>query len=444
MTHPSQAPVPIAKQTAHALWFSAGSLALGLAYNVIVARAFGPEGKGLLDLASATIALLSLALGCSLGVGMTRQHASTGRKGRWTLTKLLLHALACSALACVVLELETHLQTAFPLLPQQHRAQWSILVLSGCFLGIFGASLRGAEIGSGGMINCNRVDLAAKVLITGAACVCVVSTCFFRHDWASPLALMTLTLSAGLFQVIAYTLLMRRQPEDGSFPIGKILLGCIPVHATNLLHFVTHRIDVFFVSSADGPQGLGIYSVAVSMSQLTLLASAAFAQPLLPAISAARTDKEQWSLTASTCRLYLAGAMIVLVGTATAIPWCVPLLFGTRFEASIRPLFVLLPGALLFGLTNILISHLVGVGRSGTNLAISVITGVITLAGNATLTPKYGYIAAAWLSTAAYSLAALLSVACIAGTSIRKTRELLIPGAADFVGLWRALCRFRP
>jgi O-antigen/teichoic acid export membrane protein len=107
-------------------------------------------------------------------------------------------------------------------------------------------------------------------------------------------------------------------------------------------------------------------------------------------------------------------------------------------------MYLLIPGVVAFGLSNLLISHFVGVGRPRINLYISIVSALATLLGNALFTPRWGALAAASVSTFSYMLSALLSLAMLRQGKTPIELGRLFPRAADLAVLRETLARFRP
>jgi O-antigen/teichoic acid export membrane protein len=223
----------------------------------------------------------------------------------------------------------------------------------------------------------------------------------------------------------------------------ELLRASLPLHGANVLNFVTHRVDVFFVQAQHGAREVGVYALAVSLAQFLLLASGAFAQPLLPNLAAQTDPTEAGRIAARITRLYLVIALLGAVAVAAVMTWALPLIFGRAFEASVVPLLVLLPGVIAFGATNILISYFFGQGHTGFNLVLALAGLAVTLAGNLTLTPRYGALGAAVTSTLAYAAAGILAVMGLARFSRVSALGALCPRSADFRELAGLLWRFR-
>jgi O-antigen/teichoic acid export membrane protein len=430
-------------QGAHTLIFSALSVGLGFALTVLITRVYGPGGKGVLDLTAATAGLFSLVLGCSANAGIT--HISAQQRG--LSRKLLVPLVGLGAIAGMLTWSALRLGTAeaehLGLLPRVDAGFWAGYIAFAVVVSVWSGVLRGSVIGLGGMVFINRAGAVTRLLYVLALLALILGA---RTESLILLpghfAVASLVI-ASVFIAVYFGRLMPRFLA-GPAPWPALFAFSLPVHATNILHFLNHRADVFFLSAVRGTDEVGIYTLAVSFSQLILLVSSAFAQPLLPLVSVGTDPAATAMIAARICRLYLVLSTVAAVLLALAVPPLVPLVFGRAFGASTLPLLILLPGVVAFGLVNILISYFAGSGRGSLNFGISVISVVVTLGGNAWLAPKLGAIGAALVSFASYGLAAALSgyffVRC---TGLSAARSFL-PRGSDWRTASAAVRRFQP
>lgn len=431
------APAALPQQGAHALFTTGMSVALGLLLSVIVARTLGAAGKGILDVTSASAALFALVLGGSLNsaiIHLVARHGTAPAGLKWQLAGW---AAVATIVMILVLAGWPGLAADLGLLPKQDAAFWLGFVAVSAGFGIWAAGLRAVLVGRHALISANRIDLAIKLALAVAYAGFALGSV---HDpkvfgWAG----------ASTTAALAFILLVA-QPRD-SKPLAHawptLLATALPVHGTNLLHFLNQRADVFFVQALHGAREVGLYTLAVSLAQCVLLVSSALAQPLLPHVSAARSPGAACAATAQACRLFLA---LGLAGSATLALggwWLVPLLFGDEFLDTRVPLLLLIPGMIGFGLTNLFIAHFVGVGRSRTNLWISLLVLAVTVVGNFTLTRAYGALGAAITSSAAYLLAGGLSLRLFQRRAAAMPAATFCPRAAEWREIAGMIRRFR-
>jgi len=96
-----------------------------------------------------------------------------------------------------------------------------------------------------------------------------------------------------------------------------------------------------------------------------------------------------------------------------------------RFVGSINPFLFLLPGVVIFSLTNVLATYLTAAGKPGYNAAIAFISFLFTVIFDILLIPRYGMSGAAFASGISYAMSSILTVAVFWRVSKMTLREFL-------------------
>jgi O-antigen/teichoic acid export membrane protein len=86
------------------------------------------------------------------------------------------------------------------------------------------------------------------------------------------------------------------------------------------------------------------------------------------------------------------------------VPYLIHTVFGSAFEGSILACRILLPGALVAGLNLVLYNASSALGRPGLSSYAEGSCVLVTALGLYLLVPRYGYIGAAVVSSAAYTV----------------------------------------
>lgn len=424
------------REGTHALLTTGISGLLGLLLSVVISRTLGPSGKGLLDLTSSTIALFTLVLSGSLSAGLAHFTARGQALPKALFLHLSLWAIGAGALTFLALAFRPDFAARIGLLPPGEPWFWIgfIALSAGC--GIWALGFRGVLVGQRATIQVNRVDLLVKAGLFASYLVLLFGS-------RTPQAFALAGMGAAIVQPLLCYFLLRAPNGNAAGFWPALLATALPLHGTNLLHFINQRADVFFVQAWHGSHEVGLYALAVSLTQLILLSAAAVAQPLLSQISAATSPDEAAATAARTCRLYVAVATMAGAAIALLSFWVIPAIFGRDFSGSLPPLLMLLPGVIAFGLTHLLISYFVGIGRATTNLWISIAVLAVTLIGNIWVTRRLGAFGAALTSTCAYGLAGVLSLICFARASQSSAFSALRPTLADWRDAFTLVSRFR-
>jgi len=202
-------------------------------------------------------------------------------------------------------------------------------------------------------------------------------------------------------------------------------------YLANIFQFLSYRMDFWFVGYFNGNVNLGIYSLAVNLSQMLWLLPQAISTILL-AYSGAESAERGVQNTNTLSRI----AMFLIFSTATilvlTIHLIIPVLYGVDYIKSAALFQILLVGIVPFSMTTILASYFAGIGKIKVNLYCSLIGFLACLILDLILIPEYGTTGAAFASVIAY----FASTSFIVLAFIKKTNsrfvELIIIKKEDF------------
>lgn len=207
----------------------------------------------------------------------------------------------------------------------------------------------------------------------------------------------------------------------------------------NLMQLLNYRLDQFLVALFVSEAGVGLYAVGVSMSEAVWFVANSVAVVLLPRLTAAGAG-EAAELTPVACRNTLLVSALAAAGLGAVSGWLVPLLFGADFSGSVRPLLWLLPGTVALAGSKVLASYVFSRGRPLVNSGITIASLVVTVAADLALIPPFGVSGAAVASSLAYASHLVLSAVAYRTISGRSALAALLPARAD-IGLYRAVLR---
>lgn len=172
---------------------------------------------------------------------------------------------------------------------------------------------------------------------------------------------------------------------------------------TRFLNFRTDQVLMGFISSQ---AELGIYSVAVNLSEVLLYLPNAVGNAMLPTVSrGARSERAQQSLRCFRV-LTLVTAAAVAVAALVGAP-LLPVLFGHKFDGSVAPFLWLLPGAFGYVGSMVFSSALLAGGQPGGSSLGSAVSLVVGFALDLALIPPYGAVGAAIAASAAFGAGGL-------------------------------------
>jgi O-antigen/teichoic acid export membrane protein len=195
------------------------------------------------------------------------------------------------------------------------------------------------------------------------------------------------------------------------------------IHIGNLAQFFNYRLDAFIVSYFLGLAAVGLYSYSKTFAESVWLLSASMAAVLLPTLAGQHVNSKVIAVKAVVATFvvsFAAGLAAFLLG-----PPLIPLLLGKSFAGSVNPFLFLLPGVIMFSLTNVLATYLTAAGKPGYNATIAFISFLFTVIFDILLIPRYGMSGAAFASGISYTMSSLMTVIVFWRVSAMTTGELL-------------------
>jgi O-antigen/teichoic acid export membrane protein len=173
--------------------------------------------------------------------------------------------------------------------------------------------------------------------------------------------------------------------------------------------FTTLRLDQLMLGAMASNVAIGLYVIAVRLSEVTTLAADAIAKALMPEVASARAGRKAESLWATSLRLTIYLHAIVLVPLWLGAPFILKTLFGESFIAATSAFRWLLLAAAVWGWGSIVISGLRGFGYPGLSTLARFSGAVVTGIALIILLPRLGITGAAIASLIGYC--AMLAVA---------------------------------
>ena len=402
-------------------------LIVGLASSIVISRALGPEGRGVLALVTLVVATTTLFATFGLGTSyayLAGKHSFGYDEliGSTVVVSVTLGAITVGILMASsgllldsVLRGMTWLQfvTAAASIPFAYLTFFLINLLIGAgragraalmqlCAGVFGAVLSIAAVVLAGQ-SVSVVVLAGTVGTAVIAC------------WCLSIAIRDFGIRFGGSHGIGAAAIRYG---------GKVYLGTLSGQ-------FWLRADVVVLNSFAGTAAVGQYSLATSLAEKVWLLDSSVSQATLSRVIGS-TPGEAARLVARTSRnvMFLAGGTCLALGLAA--PWLVPFLFGEAFRSAVVPLWLLLPGVLFLGVSRPLSSYFSGQeGRPQITSAVSVATAVVGVGAYLTLVPPLGAIGAAIGSSIAYAVPLIVLAPLLVRSTGLTIREILVVNADD-------------
>lgn len=399
-------------------------LFVGLAISVITARALGPEGRGEYNL----LILIITTLTTLFNFGIPASNTYFVAKKKIEKEKLLRASFSIAAwlsifsfLLLVALYYTKYLHYLFPVEKLTATMIASFAIIPIVFFNVFA---QGIIVGENKIYLNNYIYLASQ------------STQAVTLGIAYALGLLSVQVAIALFAISnlvsfiiigvsyrsAISALALHKMEWSEYK--QLFVFSLPLQTGNIIQFLNYRLGAFIVNFFLGTTSVGLFFMAVNLVEILWLLSTSMAAVLLPTVAAEHEQSKRISVKAAVASFavtFCAG----IVAFAVA-PFLIVLLFGKEFAGSVLPFLILLPGIVVFSITNVLAAYMTGIGKPGFNTTIAFVALIFTVTLNILLIPRFGISGAAIASSVSYCIISSLSLLIfvrLAGLTFRECVE---------------------
>jgi O-antigen/teichoic acid export membrane protein len=380
------------------------SAALAFGVSVLLARALGPDGRGVyaLFLLSASIsqAVLSLGLNVSAVYYLSKGEASVSRVVANVQQVTIASAIVSGLLVLLAWP------TVGERLLDEGAPYWVFAIAVPLFVSynVLAAVLQGQS---------RFLAMNAVVLVQPLVLFVALGGAIAAGDVGTRAALLLWCASTGAGVALALVLL-------GPAALRELFTLDVPSmrdqvsfgmkgQVGNLIQLLNYRLDQYVVLIFVSAAGVGIYAVSVTLSQSIWFLANAVAAVLLPRLTAAAPE-EAARTTPLVCRNTLFVSALAAVALGAVSPWLVPSLFGGDFDSAVAPLLWLLPGTVALAGSKVLTSYIFSQGQPFTNSMITLAALAVTLVADFALIPPFEVAGAAIASSIAYGVHFVLSL----------------------------------
>ncbi|PTO78184.1 oligosaccharide flippase family protein [Vibrio splendidus] len=190
--------------------------------------------------------------------------------------------------------------------------------------------------------------------------------------------------------------------------LGKIVPYGIKSYVTNLCAVLNYKADMFILAALSGISAVGIYTVAVQISERLTVFSQAISLVVLPRLSSTAEGKAL--ILSKIFRLSLIFQLIISVIFVAMLQALIVFLFGIEFESAVLTGWVLIPGMLFISLNRILANYFASEGLPMVNFKCSLIALIFNILLNVMLIPDFSYLGAAIATSFSYLINLMLTV----------------------------------
>jgi O-antigen/teichoic acid export membrane protein len=407
-----------------------GAAAVAVA-GLIIARALGPQGRGMFELGK----VLSFSLALPAGLAVGRAVVVLGAHGRLTRPQLfgsVLLTLVSGAIVGAGIEVTLEVGGQHTFDPLQ-----ALLIAGSAPAVVFFSQAQSALRG---------IDETAwyqrSFFLQGGLFLILVAAAVLLHTGTTGVLVAWFVQWAVAGATLAW--LLARACGRPALPRGVVrplLALTVPQTAVVVLTQLHLRLDIVVLQLDRGPGTVGRYAVATGLAEMLTYFALAVGLSLFPRTARATAGNHRGGAQRSAAALRaslavtLAGALLLeVVG-----PKLIVLLFGSSFAHAGTPLRLILPGTVTYALLVVLVNDMSGRARPWAVFAGVGAAVVTNFALNFAIVPTYGAAGAAVVSTITYTLAAALLLGAFCRATEVSVREALVPTRDDFRRIRRAI-----
>lgn len=405
------------------------TLILGITISVIIARLLGPAGKGIYTL---SILLPSLIVTfTNLGVGPATVYY-IGRQ-KYSLSEIFGNNVIVS-LVLSVFSIIIGLVIIFffkePVFSGISR-RYLLLTLALIPINLFFSYTNAILLGLQKIKEYNVVSVVQTSSFLGL----IVIAIWWRRSGIEGAILAGIV--ANLLVDLLLFFWVKRFTQGIIFQINKsyiknsFLYG-IKAHLSNVLSFLHLRLDVFLISAFINPLAVGYYSIAVGIAEKLWLISQSASTVLFPKVASEKDEKRRKEFTPLVSHMTIFVTALGALVTFFLSRWLVIFFFSKAYLPAVRPLHILLLGAVAVSGGRVLGNDFAGRGRPMLNTYLNTISVVINLGLNLLWIPRFGIIGAAWATTVSYIAALIGAVIVYSRVSGNPWTKILLPQRGDW------------
>lgn len=411
------------------------SLAIALISSIVLARALGPEGRGLFALV-----LLLPELAQSFGLfGFEQANAVYAGREPEARRALVWQSAIIAGVAGGVLALGGIFFLALRGPGSQallHGPLWLYLlplstVPCGLVSAYWGAVLRGMNRII--LINCVEVGTRVASLVLVVAFVAWLRLGVAGAVWSN------VVLDVGMVGLLV--VLLRRVGAWGRPLFNRSVWRrtgrfALPAYSGTVMSYLNYRVDQFIIAAMLPPEQLGFYVIAVGLAERLWIPTGAVATALLPHLTnSPERDPALPAVIARHVMLWTGAACLLVFALSDVL---VRVLYSSAFAPTVAPLRWLLPGIFTLSVGKVLVGEMLAREKIRFTVWVGAAATLVNIAGNLVLVPRMGISGAALASSISYSLVSLI----VTWYYVRETGvswTVLLPRRSDLVSyaaLW--------
>lgn len=268
--------------------------------------------------------------------------------------------------------------------------------------------------------------------------------------WWLKLGVVGALLSYFFSNIFGVAMILRRLLQiTGPVPRGEFRLDMeitrkmwkygMQSYLSNVISFLNLRADKYLLNFLAGNSALGIYDIAVQMSERVWMISRSVSTVLFPQVASMQDNEtERQKLTTFVVRNVFWSSILICLLIWPLADLFVLIVYGKAFMQASLAIKLLLPGIVSLSASRLLSFDTAGRGRPEINTIAAFIGLVINCAANLYLIPLLGVGGASLSSSLSYTIILLLRVIIFCRMTGASWRDLFVLTRADWA-FWKKL-----
>ena len=206
----------------------------------------------------------------------------------------------------------------------------------------------------------------------------------------------------------------------------------IRVYLANLLSFVRRRLDIFLLNLYLNPFAVGVYSIARGLSEKILLVARSAGTVLFPRVASETKADELKRFTPIVCRNIIFISVLAAIVISIFTEHIINIFYAKEFLGAVGPLNILLIGEVAISAIITLGNDIAGRGKPMINAYINLAALAVNFTSLIILLPRFGLIGAAWAASASYVVLALITLFVYRQISGNNIIDIILIKKEDF------------
>ncbi|MBI2196560.1 flippase [Candidatus Daviesbacteria bacterium] len=385
----------ILRQTSWLFFAQVLTRGIGFFYIIYLARTLGVSDFGLLTAALAYFSILSSVADFGLNRFLIREVARDRSKAPELLWNVAMLRVTLTSIFFAIFSVILYL-----LDPDKMRV--SLILLAG--LAILPQAI--AFSFDAVFVAVQRLQFSAAALLVSSLATALVGLYLVGKGFGPLGAVNALIIGQVVYAAILIIFLIKRErlvlSAINLTEMKKIVVGSLPYGLLSVLGLLYFRIDAILLSYLRGNFETGLYGAAYRFLEAVTFIPSAFSMALLPVLARAHetSAKDVRQLYFKSFKIMLGLGLVVFLGYVLVLPEIIKIVLPNYLSSilvikilslSIPFMFIHVPAVSVLLSTDKYLKHV---------LILSMLALTFNIAANLAFIPRFGFIAASWVTVA--------------------------------------------